>query len=157
MSLVDGCWFAVKQTDPRVVALYRDHYSSLKKPSEVYRRHGITGPADTLTMLTRDGSAGWLWTKQEQRDDGQRGVNCAFFHRTAHCPWLASELVREADELAWGMWPGARHFTFVDPKKTRKKRDPGRCFRKAGWRPCGTSKGGLVILERLPDDGEGGV
>jgi hypothetical protein len=39
----------------------------------------------------------------------------------------------------------------VDTKKTRHKRDPGRCFLKAGWRYFGWSKGGLRILEIRPE------
>lgn len=37
-------------------------------------------------------------------------------------------------------------WTEVDPRKTRRKRDPGRCFIKAGWRVVGESNG-LVVLE----------
>lgn len=29
---------------------------------------------------------------------------------------------------------------------------PGRCYRKAGFRPCGMTKGGLVALQLLPED-----
>ncbi len=40
--------------------------------------------------------------------------------------------------------------TFVDPAKTRRKRDPGRCFRRAGFHAVGFTKGGLVALQMLP-------
>lgn len=36
--------------------------------------------------------------------------------------------------------------TFVDESKTRTKRDPGRCFRRAGFVDIGRTKGGLVAL-----------
>ena len=36
--------------------------------------------------------------------------------------------------------------------KTRKKRDPGRCYRKAGLIPVGYTKGGLVALQLRPED-----
>lgn len=42
--------------------------------------------------------------------------------------------------------------TFVDPAKTRRKRDPGRCYRKAGFRHVGCTEGGLVALQLLPAD-----
>jgi hypothetical protein len=32
----------------------------------------------------------------------------------------------------------------------RAKRDPGRCFLKAGWRRVGTTRGGLVVLRLSP-------
>jgi hypothetical protein len=40
--------------------------------------------------------------------------------------------------------------TFVDPAKTRRKRDPGRCFRRAGWQHAGFTAGGLYVLQQLP-------
>lgn len=40
--------------------------------------------------------------------------------------------------------------TFVDASKTKRKRDPGRCFRRAGFVPCGETKGGLIALQLLP-------
>lgn len=46
--------------------------------------------------------------------------------------------------------------TFVDAKKTRRKRDPGRCFRRAGFEHVGYTKDlGLVALlldpSRMPE------
>ena len=42
--------------------------------------------------------------------------------------------------------------TFVDPKKVRRKRDFGRCFRKAGFQHVGETKGGHITLQLLPKD-----
>lgn len=82
-------------------------------------------------------------------DSGQQGVNCCFFRNEG--AGLASELIREADAIAWERWPGERLYTFVDPRRVRHKRDPGRCFLRAGWRYCGWTKSGLRILECLPE------
>jgi hypothetical protein len=41
--------------------------------------------------------------------------------------------------------------TLIDPGRVRKKRDWGRCFRKAGFVLCGRTKGGLVTLRLAPD------
>jgi hypothetical protein len=41
--------------------------------------------------------------------------------------------------------------TFVDRTKTRTKRDPGRCFLRAGFVPDGETKGGLVALHLAPE------
>jgi hypothetical protein len=41
--------------------------------------------------------------------------------------------------------------TFVDAAKTRRKRDPGRCYRRAGFEHVGFTKGGLWVLQLLPD------
>lgn len=42
--------------------------------------------------------------------------------------------------------------TFVDASKTKKKRDPGRCYRKAGFEHVGFTKGGLYVLQILPQN-----
>lgn len=42
--------------------------------------------------------------------------------------------------------------TFVDTSKVRKKRDFGLCYRRAGWRVCGRTKGGLLSLRLAPED-----
>ena len=41
--------------------------------------------------------------------------------------------------------------TFVDPSQVRRKRNFGRCFRKAGFKPCGMTKSGLHALQLDPD------
>lgn len=60
----------------------------------------------------------------------------------------SSDLVRQADAIADAIWPGRRHYTYVNPQGVRST-NPGCCFRKAGWRRCGRTKGGLLILERI--------
>ena len=42
--------------------------------------------------------------------------------------------------------------TFVDADKTRRKRDPGRCYRRAGWTHVGFTKGGLYAFQQKPED-----
>lgn len=56
-----------------------------------------------------------------------------------------------ATRWKWSEIPDLGMVTFVDPTKTCRKRDPGRCFRRAGFEPCGTTKGGLIALQLLPD------
>jgi hypothetical protein len=41
--------------------------------------------------------------------------------------------------------------TFIDPSKVRKKCDFGRCYRRAGWKVCGKTKGGLLALRIAPE------
>lgn len=147
--LMDCHWFATKQTDAAVVCHYLKHYSSEKSGRKGTQfAHGIVGQGETLTLLTDDGAAVFLWQRQEIRDDSQTGVGCAIFRNESAV--RSSELIREADELAWSKWPGERHFTFVNPTKIRSS-NPGYCFKAAGWQRCGVSKSGLVILEILPE------
>lgn len=143
-----GHWYAVSQCDARVVCHYLAHYSSEKSGRKGTQfAKGITGQGETMTLLTADSLAAWLWLRQQIRDDEQSGVCCTLFRNTG--PVLSSELVQQADALAWDRWPGERHFTFINPAKVRSS-NPGYCFLSAGWRRCGTTKGGLVILDILP-------
>jgi hypothetical protein len=65
---------------------------------------------------------------------------------------LASDLIRAA------VWYTATHWdppplgivSFVDEDKVRKKRDPGRCYKRAGFEHVGYTKGGLLVFQMLP-------
>jgi hypothetical protein len=145
-----GHWYGVSKCDPRAVILYSRHYSSKKgkKTIKDWRAHGITPNGESITLITSDASALFVWLKQQKRDDGQAGVNCAVFRNEGD--QLSSTLILEAEQFAWGRWQGERLFTFVDPGEVRRKRDPGRCFIKAGWKRCGTTPRGLLIFEKYP-------
>jgi hypothetical protein len=78
---------------------------------------------------------------------------CSCFRNES--PHLSSDLIRQAVAATrwhWGEPPALGMVTFVDPTKVRRKRDWGRCYRKAGWAPCGYTKGGLVALRLDPAD-----
>ncbi len=42
--------------------------------------------------------------------------------------------------------------SFVDPGKVKHKRDPGRCYIKAGFKFVGKTKGGLLAFQLEPKD-----
>lgn len=68
---------------------------------------------------------------------------------------LSSELIREAVAATRACWPAIPAIgmvSFVDAKKTRHKRDPGRCYRKAGFKHVGFTKGGLHVFQMLPTE-----
>lgn len=141
-----GNWLRVSTRDARAVSLYLRHYSAGKngKRSTCYTA-GITGPGESLVLLSELCDALFVWTRCI-RNDGETGVNCSVFRNESDV--LSSDLIREADVLAWERWPNEeRHFTYVDPGKIRPKRDPGRCFLRAGWEYTGRrSTRGLVVL-----------
>lgn len=67
----------------------------------------------------------------------------------------ASDLIREA--VACTRWyygdpPALGMVTFVDAEKVRHKRDPGRCYRKVGFKHVGFTEGGLWAFQLLPCD-----
>jgi hypothetical protein len=70
-------------------------------------------------------------------------------------PLLASWLITKAVAATRARWPRIPPLgivSFVDPSQVRHKRDPGRCYLKAGWRKAGYTKGGLLCLQQLPAD-----
>ena len=52
----------------------------------------------------------------------------------------------------WPEVPPLGMVTFVDASKVRHKRDPGRCYRKAGFRHVGFTQGGLWAYQMLPGE-----
>ena len=79
---------------------------------------------------------------------------CSAFRNEAPDKYLSSDLVTQAVAATMSVWtpPELGMVTFVNRDKTRRKRDPGRCFRKAGFLPDGETKGGLVALRLAPED-----
>ena len=109
----------------------------------------FVGPGEKMVLMTPDTLGLFVWRKFIS-DNGQTGVNCAVFRYEGDEKGRASELIKAANLEAWERWPGERLYTYVDPSKIRHKRDPGRCFRRAGYRACGETPKGLVILECFP-------
>lgn len=111
-------------------------------------------PGACLVLLTAEADALWVtsWPKSEYVKHEWAGAwMCSFFrNESTH---LSSELILEAiaaTRAAWAEVPDLGMVTFIDAGKVRPKRDPGRCYRKAGFQPCGVTKGGLVALQLLP-------
>lgn len=156
-TLIDGYWLPSYRSDPRVIALYSRHYSAKKNHRPGRHLKNCVGPGEPMVLLTADCTAAFCWLSNSiERWDKQTGICCTLFRNEG--PVLSSALIREAVDLAWQRWPGQRLFTYVDPSAVRRKRDPGRCFRKAGWqlvrdetgKPV-TSTRGLLIFECLPE------
>lgn len=105
-----------------------------------------------MVLLTPDAKALFVWRKFIS-GDGQEGVNCAVFRN--ECAGLASDLIREADRLAWKRWPGERHYTYVNSKRIRST-NPGYCFLKAGWHRCGVTKHNKLLIFAVEACGECG-
>jgi hypothetical protein len=68
---------------------------------------------------------------------------------------LSSDLILAAvgaTRTFWHQPPELGMVSFVDASKTRHKRDPGRCYRKAGFQHVGFTKAGLHVFQMLPAD-----
>jgi hypothetical protein len=144
----DGPWIRIRDGNPTGLSIFKRHYSAKRKPD---MQAQFVGPGESVVLLTPDARALFVWRKERYRLDTQLGVNCAVFRNEGSNAGRASDLIEAAVLEAWQRWPGERLFTFVDPSKIRHKRDPGRCFLKAGFKLCGVSQKGLLIFERLAD------
>lgn len=148
--LIGEGWMEVPDGNPTAEALFMRHYS--RRPGGRKRRGLICGPGFKMVLLWPDARALFVWRRSLHRADDQVGVNCAVFRNEG--AGLSSALIQLADAIAFARWPGERHFTFVDAAQTTRGRaassPAGACFVHAGWRQCGVTEKGLVILERLP-------
>lgn len=112
-------------------------------------------PGRCVVMRTRDDRAFWItsWPFAEYVKHAWPGAwMCTAFRNEG--AGLSSELIREAVAATRYVWPAVPALgmvTFVDPSKVRHKRDPGRCYVKAGFtRLKERTKAGLIVLQMLP-------
>lgn len=144
-------WWLTKDGDADGLRMYLKHYSATRY-TDGRKRTQFVGPGQVIVLRTFIGDAFFVWRKfiddciDECTGQPQEGVNCAVFRNESNI--RSSDLIREADAVADCAWPGERHYTYVDPKKVRS-RNPGYCFLRAGWRRCGTTKSGLIVLEKV--------
>jgi hypothetical protein len=144
-------WWVTKDGDLDCLAMHARHYSRYHYADRRERRLFV-GPGDKLVLRTERADAVFVWRKftddciDQRTGRKQEGVNCAVFRNEGE--HLSSSLVVAADAIADEVWTDRRHYTYVNSQAVAS-RNPGYCFIAAGWRRCGMTKGGLLILERL--------
>lgn len=142
-------WHLSNRADPRARAIADRHYNRQKVGSPQF-----VPPGRCLVLLTENADALWItsWPFGEYVRHAWPGAwVCSCFRNES--PHLSSELIIEAvaaTRAFFGVAPKQGFITFVDTKKTRRKRDPGRCYRRAGWSVAGSTQGGLVALQLAP-------
>lgn len=123
-----GPWTVRRRSDPAANAHADRHYSR--------RRPGVgrvAGPGRALVLVTLDERATWVSTWPAFNADGLNAWRCSIFRNEG--AGLSSELIRTAMELtagAWGEPPADGWATWVDTRKVAS-RNPGYCFKAAGW------------------------
>lgn len=143
-------WHMSHRFDPRALPVANRHYNRQSPESPQF-----VPPGRCLVLLTEDADALWVtsWPFAEYVRHAWAGAwVCSAFRNEAPEKYLSSELIREAvaaTRAHYGEPPTLGFVTFVDRDKTRLKRDPGRCYRRAGWRPVGETQGGLVVLQQV--------
>lgn len=156
-------WHRTWRADPRAAAIADRHYSR-KRPGTAQ----FAPPGRCFVLVTAAADALWVttWQRPEYTEHGLGDVwLCTIFRNEG--AGLSSELIREAlaaTRAAWGDPPAdgppacdvcgkaGGTFTFIDTRKVRRKRDPGRCFIRAGFHRLDrlTKDRGLVILHLPP-------
>ena len=138
-------WMRMRDGNLTGWVLFQRHYSR-RKYGDGRNRRLFVGPGEKEVLVTQDGKALFVWRKFISMD-AQDGVNCAVFRNEG--PEVSSELILQAEAIAWRRWPGTRLYTYVNPRRISSS-NPGYCFKCAGWKECGRTKKGLIVLEKLP-------
>jgi hypothetical protein len=124
-------WQVRSKNDFAANALADRHYSRRRPGSGQ-----IGPPGRKLVLVTPCERAVWLshWPYPHLALDGLDCWRCSIFRNEG--AGLSSQLICAAMDLTAQLWagrPADGWVTWVDPGKVRRKRDPGRCFLRAGW------------------------
>lgn len=128
-------WREVSKCDRFAISFAAPHYSIAKPLSAE-----LGPPGQKIVLFGEDCRALWgshrpaPWAKLK-RMDGFKGHSC-FIFRNDGGP-QSSGIIREAVAITAMEWNLAPFITYVAIDKVKRKRDPGRCFIKAGFRSTG--------------------
>lgn len=143
-------WCLSSRGDKRALPLADRHYNRQKVGSPQF-----VPPGRCLVLLTSSADALWVtsypfaeyvkhawagaWMNSLFRNEGEL---------------LSSALIVEAVAATRWQWdpPPLGIVSFVDTSKVKKKRDFGRCYRRAGFQHVGWTKGGLMAFQMKPED-----
>lgn len=148
-------WYLSNRAEPTAVAIADRHYNRQKPGTPQF-----VPPGRCIVLLAEDERALWVtsWPFAEYVKHAWAGawVNSLFRNEGAG---VASELIREAVAVTRYFWqpPEQGLITFIDPhhvKPTmvRGAKVWGWTYLKAGFRPAGKTKGGLLAFQLLPAD-----
>jgi hypothetical protein len=150
-------WQRSWRADPVARAIADRHYNRQKIGAAQF-----VPPGRCLVLTTPDSTSesgvlwitSWPFAEYVQHEWAGAWV-CSAFRNEQPERFLSSDLIVEAVAATiaeFGDPPPLGMVTFVDPGKTRRKRDPGRCFRRAGFEEVGVTKTrGYIALLLAPD------
>lgn len=143
-------WCVSDRADPRALPLANAHYNRQSPNAPQF-----VPPGRCLVLLTADHAALWVtsWPQAAYVKHAWAGawVNSLFRNEQAD-RYRSSDLIAAAVAYTRACWepPPLGIVSFVDASQVRHKRDPGRCYRKAGWTHVGFTEGGLWAFQQLP-------
>lgn len=159
-------WWLSYRNDRTVRPLADRHYNRQKVGAD-----GFAPPGRCLVLKTAPVDAFWIssfpYAEYVMHAWAGAWICSAFRNEGGH---LSSELIREAVACTVWKWepPSLGMITFVDRSKIRHKRDPGRCYLRAGFVPAvcpihtepepkkcaacrSETKAGLLAFQLFPD------
>jgi hypothetical protein len=144
-------WRLSHRFDPESAAIADRHYNRRKPGTPQF-----VPPGRCFVLRATEGVAVWVtsWPFAEYVRHRWAGAWVNSLFRRESGP-LASELIRAAIAATihhWGAPPELGMVTFVNADKVRRKRDPGRCYLRAGFHQVGYTEGGLVAFQMRPDE-----
>lgn len=143
-------WQLSDRADPVANRIAKRHYNCQSPESRQWVK-----PGACLCLRTAAGDAVWSssWPNAEYVRHEWAGLwECSTFRNESE--YISSALIKDAVAITRGRWgypPPGGMVTFVNPDKVRHKRDPGRCFLRAGFTRAGFTKSGLVALTLAPE------
>lgn len=147
-----GRWCLSWRADPVARVIADRHYNRQSVGAAQF-----VPPGRCLVLLTEDQDALWVtsWPLAEYVQHAWAGAWMNSCFRREGGDVQASDLIREAVAITRWYWPDVPPLgmvTFVDAGKVRRKRDPGRCYLRAGFTQVGETKGGLLAFQMTPAD-----
>lgn len=157
-------WVLSHRADPDTRVLADRHYNRQHVGAKQF-----VPPGRCIVLLSECKRAFWVssWPfAQYVKHEWAGAWICSAFRNEG--AGLSSELILEAVSVTLSFWeaPTLGMVTFVDQTKIQErpewakrksKEEFGRCYRKAGFQPCGETKGGLLALQLLPENMPGAV
>jgi len=141
-------WELSHRAEPRALAIADRHYNRQKPGTPQFV------PPGRCLVLVAPGAAwvtSWPFAEWVKHRWAGAWVNSLFRRESGP---LASEMIRQAVAATRWRWPDVPALgivTFVDADKVRAKRDPGRCYLRAGFIRDGETQGGLYALRMPPE------
>lgn len=143
-------WQLSWRADPKAVPVADRHYNRQKVGAAQF-----VPPGRCIVLVTGDRAALWVssFPQAEYVQHAWAGAVMNSLFRREGGPVRASDLIRAAVAATRAEWepPPLGMVSFVDPTKVRSA-NPGYCYRMAGFRLAGRTKGGLLVWQLLPKD-----
>jgi hypothetical protein len=140
-------WTVAHKFDADAAAIADRHYNRRKVGSPQF-----VPPGRSVVLKREDALWVTSWPFAEYVRHAWPGAwVCSAFRNEG--PTRSSDLIRAAVAATRFIWtepPTLGMVTFVNADKVRHKRDPGRCFLRAGFHRIGETAGGLLAFQLLP-------